>query len=254
MKETNEPQPLTLKEKSVLTFIEEHILNHGISPSFNEIKDHFSFASLNSVQNYIKQLQGKGYLSLPKENQKRALQLIHNSSAFQEKTQKISNQKLNSDHRPSPSLVKKSSESLPTELLQNSPGEILSIPLLGKVAAGLPLEAFAHDEYMEVPSTLVRNPSKTFALKVKGQSMIEDGILDGDIILVQKQSVANTGEIIVAIIDNEATVKRFYTKYEPKTHTKTIELRPSNSQMQSMWFKPNEVEIRGVVVGLLRKY
>lgn len=253
MDNTNQPQPLTAKEKLVLTFIEEHVNNNGISPSFAEIKEHFGFASFNSVQNYLKQLNQKGYVRLPKDNQKRALQLIHSSNVIYENLQKT----MRSPHHfvPSPSLKSvNSSGSLQEELLLNSNGEILSIPLLGKVAAGLPLEAYAHDEYVEIPPSMVRNPTKTFALKVKGNSMINDGILDGDIILVQKQNTANTGEIVVAIIENEATVKRFYTKYEPKTHTKTIELRPSNPEMQSMWFKPNEVEIRGVVVGLLRKF
>jgi repressor LexA len=103
---------------------------------------------------------------------------------------------------------------------------------------------------------MVRNPSKSFALKVQGDSMIEDGIFDDDIILIQKQDSANNGDIIVATVDNEATVKRFYLRSRPETHDdlKWVELRPSNSSMKTMWFNPEQVEIRGIVVGLIRKF
>ena len=130
-------------------------------------------------------------------------------------------------------------------------GEILTLPLLGKVAAGSPIEAFEHDEFIQVPPDMVRNPSKSYALKVSGSSMIEDGIFDGDLILVQKQASASNGEIVVASIDNESTVKRFFS---PKGPEKKIELRPANSTMQSMWYEPDQVDIQGVVVGLIRRF
>jgi repressor LexA len=130
------------------------------------------------------------------------------------------------------------------------------------VAAGAPIEAFTHDEYVEVPSSLVRNPAKTFALVVQGQSMVEDGILDGDVIFVQKQTYANNGETVVAMVNNQATVKRFYLHKDrrtqedvhsnPQTDTQ-VELRPANSSMQSMWFSPQTVHVQGVVVGLIRR-
>ncbi|MEO0336895.1 MAG: S24 family peptidase, partial [Pseudomonadota bacterium] len=137
------------------------------------------------------------------------------------------------------------------------------------VAAGLPLEALEHDEFVDAPPTLIRNPEKTFALRVEGQSMIEDGILDGDIIFVQEQNTASNGDTIFAMVENEATVKRFYVhkrkviNSDPQgfTHQESsssdqepkVELRPANSSMQSMWFDPRAVSIRGIVVGLLRK-
>ncbi|UXR64172.1 hypothetical protein EZJ49_13985 [Bdellovibrio bacteriovorus] len=119
-----------------------------------------------------------------------------------------------------------------------------------------PIEAIKHDEFVDVPPSMVRNPSKSFALKVQGDSMIEDGIFDEDIILIQKQDSANNGDIIVATVDNEATVKRFYLRPRPETGVadKMVELRPSNSTMKSMWYSPDEVSIRGIVVGLLRKF
>ncbi|MNL25927.1 LexA repressor [compost metagenome] len=103
---------------------------------------------------------------------------------------------------------------------------------------------------------MVRNPAKSFALKVQGDSMIEDGIHDEDVILVQKQNTANNGDIVVATVENEATVKRIYFRARPDSGSsdKMVELRPSNSTMKSMWYPPEEVEIRGILVGLLRKF
>lgn len=231
--------PLTPKEKSVLEFIENHLLESGISPSYQEIKDHFGLASFNSVQNYLKQLLNKGYIANP-QNQKRAIQVLHSASAVQEHLL---------------SKVSTATGSPRSQLLQ-ARDEILSLPLLGKVAAGQPIEAIKHDEFIDVPPSMVRVPSKSFALKVQGDSMIDDGIFDEDIILIQKQSSANNGDIVVATVEDEATVKRFYLRSKPEAPAseKWVELRPSNSAMKSMWFDPAQVEIRGIVVGLIRKF
>lgn len=232
--------PLTPKEKRVLEFIESHILSSGVSPSYQEIKDHFGLASFNSVQNYLKQLTNKGYIENPL-GQKRAIQVLHSASAVQENLQSKS--------------VSTTTGSPRTKLLQ-ARDEILSLPLLGKVAAGQPIEALKHDEFIDVPPSMVKNPAKSFALKVQGDSMIEDGIFDEDIILIQKQDSASNGDIIVATVDNEATVKRVYIRPRPDSGSsdKMVELRPSNSTMKSMWYSPDEVSIRGIVVGLIRKF
>lgn len=231
--------PLTPKEKSVLEFIEEHILGSGVSPSYQEIKEHFGLASFNSVQNYLKQLTNKGYIQNPL-NQKRAIQVLHSASAVQEQLSKSVSTKTGS----------------PRQKLLQARDEILSLPLLGKVAAGLPIEALKHDEFIDVPPSLIKSPENSFALKVQGESMIEDGIHDEDVILVQRQTHASNGDIIVATVDNEATVKRFYLRPKPDSGSieKWVELRPSNSTMKSMWYRPEEVEIRGVLVGLIRKF
>lgn len=261
--------PLTLKEKAVLEFIEQQLLSSGISPSYQEIKDHFGLASFNSVQNYLKQLINKGYVSIPL-NQKRAIQVLHSAHAVQE--QMAAAQK--SVPKPvvmAPTPLKSVSTTTgsPRAPLLQAREEILSLPLLGKVAAGQPIEALEYDEFLDVPPSMVRNPAKTFVLKVQGRSMIEDAISDGDYILVQKQNSASNGDIIVATVDNEATVKRFYVHSQRDLKTKNmlreipkelshlervIELRPSNSSMKSLWYEPAQVEIRGVVVGLLRKF
>ncbi len=225
----NLPLPLTAKEKAFLEFIEGFQKSSGISPSYQEIRDHFGFASFNSVQNYLKQLIRKGYVK-NQANQKRAIQIVQH-------------------------LLNTSTGPPPTSLLQ-SKEEVLSLPLLGKVAAGGPIESLKHDEFISVPSSLVRQAHKTFALRVSGDSMINEGILDGDTILVQQQASAANGDIVVATVENEATVKRFYLRTPPRgSHDELmVELRPANEKFQSMWFSPYEVNIQGIVVGLLRKF
>lgn len=229
------PQPLTPKEKKVLEFLEMYMRQHGYSPTYQEICQHFGFASFNSVQRYLKQLDNKGYIRLPWSNQKRAITLLKPASALQDAIEELQGEVRSN---VTPAIV---------------PSENFSLPLLGRVAAGAPIEALDHDEYIDVPASLVRHADRTYALRVQGQSMIEDGILDGDVILVQKQAVASNGDIVVATIGDEATVKRFYLHRNAKTD-QTIELRPANSSMSSMWYRPDEVQIRGVVVGLIRRY
>jgi repressor LexA len=245
--------PLTEKEKAVLAMIEESLADNGISPSYQEIRDHFGFASFNSVQNYLKQLTNKGYIQIP-SHQKRAIAILHSANAVQDTVRQQRAQ------NPVPSSRMSGSGERAVEACE--------LPLLGKVAAGQPLESFTHDEFVDVPLSLVRNPQKTFALQVAGQSMIDDGILDGDVILVQKQTTASNGEIVVATVDGESTVKRFYfqnqserrsdnnspDRQSEKNTEKKVELRPANSSMKSMWYLPHLVKIQGVVVGLIRKF
>lgn len=276
------PLPLSLKELNVLEFIEQFIEAKAVAPTFQEIKDHFGFASFNSVQRYLKQLQDKHYLHIPGGNQKRAMQILHSSRSVSKSLQ---------ERISAPVVTQPQYPSSPQPTLKKEPSvpqapEALSLPLLGRVAAGSPIEAFTHDEYIDVPLSMVRNPAKTYALVVEGQSMIEDGILDGDVILVQKQSYANNGETVVAMVNNQATVKRFYLHRKrsadihnnPQTHahssaedptdaagrgesaaqsvpesTTMVELRPANSTMESFWEDPFRVNIQGVVVGLMRR-
>lgn len=260
------PRPLSLKEKNVLEFLETYMREHGVSPTYQEICKHFGFASYNSVQRYLKQLEAKGYIQLPWANQKRAITLLHPASALQSAIENLSRDDDDDDRSASQSSV--------TPAIM--PTESLSLPLLGRVAAGAPIEATEHDEFIEVPASLVRHADRTYALRVQGQSMIEDGILDGDVILVQRQNTAQNGEITVAMIGEEATVKRFYNhrgaKNVPQTalgeiferlgveeenqqsFDRLIELRPANSTMAPMWYHPSEVQIRGVVVGLIRRF
>ena len=233
---------LTSNERKFLNFIESVTLSSGLSPSYQEICQHFGFASFNSVQNYVKQLTKKGYLKTH-PHQKRGLEVLRNATAF---SSQIMNQ----------ASERTTTESLQDGLLQG-PAGIRPIPLLGSVAAGAPIERISTGETLSVPSLLMKNPDQTFALSVTGDSMTEEGIHDKDWIVVLKQEFAKNGDLVVASIQSEAgqeaTVKRIYY-HQKQSPDKRVELRPSNSQFQSQWYAESEVQIKGLVTGLLRKF
>lgn len=198
---------LTKKQKQVFDFICEYIDLNGYSPTQMEIKEHFNFKSLGSVQDYIRYLKNSGHL----ENDANSVRGL-----------KPVNQDSNNDNS-------------------------LDIPLHGKVAAGNPIEALEGSETVSVPANMVGSGNH-FALTVSGESMIEDGILDGDLIIIKEKNHANNGDTIVATINNEATVKRYYKK------ANKIELHPANSSMSPIIVKGGDFHIKGILVGLYRSY
>ena len=180
---------LTPAQEKVFRFVREYITRHGYSPSYEEVRRHLGFKSLNSVYKHLKQLEERGYLQTPWNNKKRALDLT-----------------------PLHSAVKAGAA---------------SIPFLGTVAAGIPIEAVRTAESIEVPENFLGNGSN-FALRVRGDSMIEDGIRDGDILIITQQPHAENGQTVVALVGGEATVKKFYRRENE------IELKPANSRMKSI--------------------
>lgn len=198
---------LTKKQKQVFDYICEYLDANGYSPTQMEIKDHFCFKSLGSVQDYIRYLKGSGHL------------------------------------QNDPNSVR----GLKPVLEDTNDASSLDIPLHGKVAAGNPIEAIEGIETVSVPGSMI-GTGNHFALTVNGESMIEDGILDGDLIIVKEKNHANNGETIVATINNEATVKRYYKK------SKQIELHPANSSMSPIIVNDGDFQIKGILVGLYRSY
>ena len=199
---------LTRRQEEFLRFVSGYIKEWGYAPSFEEIKDYFGFKSLNSVFTYLKTLERKGYIKLPKrKNLKRAFEIIK-----------------------------------PVEARR------FELPLLGRVMAGRPIEAVEERERMvEIPPSMIKG-RECFVLEVEGNSMEEDGILDGDLVVVQKQSVAENGDIVVALIEGEATIKRFY---RGKGH---IELKPAHRDMEPIIIKDEDIKILGKVIGVIRHY
>jgi repressor LexA len=122
-----------------------------------------------------------------------------------------------------------------------------SIPLLGRVAAGRPIEAIQTPDTVEVPETLVRGDDQ-FALKVVGDSMVDDGIREGDIIIVKRQRDARNGQTVIALIGDDATVKQYYRKGSK------IELRPANVRMKPFFVEEGDIQIQGIVIGLIRRF
>ena len=202
---------LTPKQQKVLEFISDYYEEHGYAPAQQEIADHFGFRSLGTVQDYLVRLQQHGYLD--KEwNGKRALKVVAGKK---------------------------------DQATMDEPRNLL--PLIGRVAAGLPIEAIEEHETVEVPHSMLKDQQDYFVLEVRGDSMIDDGILDGDYVVIRKQNRAENGETVVALVEGEATIKRFYRK------RKHIELHPANPRYKPMVFRPNiELEIRGVLAGVIR--
>jgi repressor LexA len=122
-----------------------------------------------------------------------------------------------------------------------------TLPLLGEVAAGYPIEAIANPDPIEVPRDFIGR-KESFVLRVRGESMIDEGIRDGDLIIVESRKSAQPGQTVVALIDGEATVKQFYPEGE------TVRLQPANPQMQPLRYAADRVLIQGVVIGLMRRY
>jgi repressor LexA len=198
---------LTDKQKIFLNYVSKYMDEWDRSPSFDEICSELKFNSYNTVTTYLKILERKGYIRLPKEkNRKRAIEVIS-----------------------------------PVETRR------FEFPLLGMVAAGKPIEAVEDVRAIEVPPSMIGNGDH-FVLQVKGDSMQEDGILDGDFVVIRKQPTAENGETVVALIDNEATVKKYFKR---KNH---VELRPAHTGMEPIRVRQGDLRIEGKVVGVMRHY
>ncbi|MFZ8934849.1 MAG: transcriptional repressor LexA [Bacteriovoracaceae bacterium] len=205
---------LTKKQNQVYKYIYQYYYAKGVPPTQTEIKEHFGLRSLGSVQQYLKYLKESGYI-VTEWNQRRGI--------FPQVDLEISNPKNFS---------------------------IVEVPLLGHIAAGNPLAAIENPtESIDVPQFMIPKTGKFFALKVNGDSMIEEGIKSHDLIVAKVQNVANRGDIIVAIVNNEATLKYYYPEMDK------IELRAANTNYDPIIVYPEEnFVIAGVLHSLFRSY
>ena len=202
-------EKLTNRQSEVLDFIKSYIAKHGYPPAVREIGAALGLSSPATTQSHITALENKGYIK--KTNSKyRSLEIVGN------------NEYLNED--------------------------VVQVPLLGKITAGSPIEAIeTPDEYFSLPAYLIPNKEEIFTLKVSGESMINAGIFDKDIVIVQRQSVARNGDIVVAMTDdNEVTLKRFYKE------AGHIRLQPENDTMAPIIL--SNCSILGKAIGLYRKF
>ncbi len=202
-------ETLTKRQKEILDFLGEFIEERGYAPSLEEIASHFHLSSPSTVHKHLLNLEEKGFISR-QSSRSRAV------------------------------------------LVSKSPGspvpEAAELPLLGKIAAGQPIEAVLDNETITVPADMVRG-KKAFALQVKGASMIDENISDGDYIIVEQTETANNGDVVVALVDGEnATLKRFYREREH------IRLEPANPEAEVIVIRNRPFKIQGIVIGLLRRY
>lgn len=205
---------LTKRQKQVLDYLVKFADKHGYSPSFEEIGRALRLTSLATVHKHLSTLERKGFIRRG-YNQSRSLEILQ-----------------------LPKPVRR-------QVIEH---HSVGLPLVGRIAAGSPLEAIEDRETISLAD--FARGKKTFVLQVKGDSMHEDHILDGDFVVIEQTQVANSGEIVVALVENEeATLKRFYREGAGK-----IRLQPANSKMSPIVVPANDVKIQGRVIGVLRKY
>jgi repressor LexA len=217
---------LTRKQHELLCYIHDHLAQNGVSPSFEEMKDALDLKSKSGVHRLISALEERGFIRrLP--NRARALEV------------------LKMPERAGSNVVPLRAPAPPAAANTN---DIVELPLHGRIAAGTPIEALQGTEVLPVPAALL-GPGEHYALEVSGDSMVEEGILDGDYALIRKTDVARDGEIVVALINNEeATLKTF------RREGQMIRLDPANRNYDPQRYRPEQVVVQGRLSGLLRRY
>ncbi len=203
---------LTIKQKQLLDYIKNYYEKEMLFPTFDEMKNNLSIKSKSGIYKLLSSLEEKGFIKKT-PHKARALELLTTN--------------------------KSSTNTLETD-----------IPFLGRIAAGNPIEAITGSfEQISVPNYLINNRDEHFTLEVNGESMIDEGIFDGDIVVIKKAQQAHTGDIVVALIDgNEVTLKKF------RSFKNSIALEPANKNYKTRIFGEGRVKIQGLLVGLIRKF
>ena len=220
---------LTRKQHELLLYINERLSETGVSPSFEEMKDALDLKSKSGVHRLISALEERGFIRrLP--NRARALEVLRMP-----------------DTRGAAGIGAPAGVAAPAAPPWAA-NDVLDIPLHGRIAAGTPIEALQGTDTLPVPAALL-GPGEHYALEVAGDSMVDEGILDGDFALIRRQDTARDGEIVVALVNNEeATLKTF------RREGQMIRLDPANRQYDPQRYRPDQVQIQGRLAGLLRRY
>ncbi|KQZ99647.1 LexA family transcriptional regulator [Mesorhizobium sp. Root157] len=238
---------LTRKQHELLLFIHERLKESGIPPSFDEMKEALDLASKSGIHRLITALEERGFIRrLP--NRARALEVLRLPDSIAPG--------LNAARKFSPSVIQGSlgRQTREPARLQSAGNDddavvAISIPVMGRIAAGVPIDAIQHKTHsISVPPDMIVG-GEHYALEVKGDSMIEAGIFDGDTVIIRNANSATPGEIIVALVDEEeATLKRFRRKGA------SIALEAANPAYETRIFGPDRVKVQGKLVGLIRRY
>ena len=215
---------LTAKQRELLVFIDGRLKQDGVSPSFDEMREALDLKSKSGVHRLISALEERGFIRrLP--NRARALEVL--------KLPEVQASATVTPIRP---------------VALAAANDTMEIPLHGRIAAGTPIEALQGTESFAVPAALL-GPGEHYALEVSGDSMVDEGILDGDFALIRKVDTARDGEIVVALIDNEEATLKTYRR-----EGRTIRLDPANSRYDPQRYDESRVKIQGRLSGLIRKY
>jgi len=233
---------LTRKQFELLRFIHERLTEAGVPPSFDEMKDALDLRSKSGIHRLITALEERGFIRrLP--NRARAIEVIKLPDSV---GHGVGNGRA---RKFTPSVIEGDLGRVRQAAEDDNSGRPIAVPVMGRIAAGTPIEAIQTKSHViNMPADLL-STGEHFALEVRGDSMIEAGILDGDIALIRRSEVADTGDIVVALIDDEeATLKRF------RRRGASIALEPANAAYEVRILPPNRVRIQGKLVGLFRRY
>lgn len=247
---------LTRKQLDLLQFIQHRMRESGVPPSFDEMKDALDLKSKSGIHRLITALEERGFLRrLP--NRARAIEVIRMPESLSGEPVRASAPP--EARRFTPSVVEggkgkalpagASVSRLPTTQATDESGRAVTIPVMGRIAAGTPISAIQEQSHSVTMSPEFLAGGEHYALEVRGDSMIEAGILDGDLVVIRKQDTANTGDIIVALIDDEeATLKRL------RRRGSSIALEAANPAYETRVLGPDRVRIQGRLVSLVRRY
>ncbi len=215
---------LTKRQYQVLAFLDSFVRRNGYCPSYDEVRKSLGLSSLATVHKHMNTLEGKGFIRRD-PHRSRSIEVIDRGPLIEATALRTETP---ADSRPSDTAN--------------------SLPLLGRIAAGRPVETFAGDETLSLQEFV--GSKNVYVLQVKGDSMIEDHICDGDYVVVESTSRADNGDAVVALIEgNETTLKRFYREGDGR-----LRLQPANASMEPILMEDGEVEVQGRVIGVLRKY
>ncbi|WP_404404164.1 transcriptional repressor LexA [Pelagibacterium halotolerans] len=234
---------LTRKQHELLMFIHERMKESGVPPSFDEMKEALDLKSKSGIHRLITALEERGFIRrLP--NRARALEVVKLPDSM---NPSLGGRKA----RFEPSVIEGNLGKVPPKRVDTSDqgGQAVSVPVMGRIAAGTPIEAIqTHSHSVTVPPEMLGS-GEHFALEVRGDSMIDAGIFDGDTVLIRKQDAAGNGEIVVALVDDEeATLKRL------RKRGNAVALEAANPAYETRIFGPDRVKVQGRLVGLLRRY
>lgn len=227
---------LTAKQQELLTFIYNRLDEAGVSPSFEEMKDALDLRSKSGIHRLINALEERGFIRRL-ANRARALEILKLPEGM-ERARKAA---------IAAPVVSRIEPRIPARI-PVAANDVIEIPLHGRIAAGVPIEAMEGQAMLSVPAALLGSGDH-YALEVAGDSMIEAGILDGDFALIQRTEVARDGQIVVALIDEAEATLKYFRKEGPR-----IRLDPANSSYQPQIYDAPQVRIQGKLAGLLRRY
>ena len=235
---------LTRKQYELLVYIDKHLKQTGFSPSFDEMKDALNLKSKSGIHRLISALEERGHIGR-RHHRARALEVLR----LPDNMETAAVAPAESAAAFAPNVIQGDFSSRLPGVRAAADSAAVQLPLYGRIAAGLPIEALRDSGTMvDVPMALLGG-GEHYALEVAGDSMIEAGILDGDTVLIRKGEVAETGQIVVALVDeNEVTLKRLSRRGN------SIALEPCNARLKPQIFSADRVKVQGKLVGLLRKY